>query len=53
MTTIIEDFLHELRANSFVMTHIVIILCNVMPNLIIICFNNLKYAETQFMTAEV
>ena len=44
-TTIIEDFLRELRGNAFVTSRIRIILRNVVRNLIIICFNNLKYAK--------
>ena len=41
-TIIIDDFLRELRANAFVMTQFLIDSRDVVPNSIIICFNNLK-----------
>ena len=53
MTTIIEDFLRELRAKAFVTTRILIILRNVMSNLIITGLNSLKYAKIKFTTLEV
>ena len=51
--TIIEDFLCELQANAFVMTQFIIDSWDVMPNSVVICFNNSKYVETKFITPEV
>ena len=53
MTTIIEDFFHQLRANAFVTAQFFIDSQDVMPNSIIIYFSNLKYAKTKFMTLKV
>ena len=52
-TTIIEDFLRDLQANTVVSTHNLIILQNIIPNLIIINHNGSKYAETKFTTPEL
>ena len=53
MTTIIEDFLRKLQANAFVTAQFLIDLRYVMPNSIIIRFDNSKYAEMQFTTPKV
>ena len=52
-TTIIDDFLRDLRANAVVSTRNLIILWNIMSNLIIISHNGSKYAKTNFTTPEV
>ena len=44
-TTFIKDFLCELRANVVVSTRILTNLLNVVPNSMVTCFNNSKYAD--------
>ena len=51
--TIIEDFLRKLQANAFVTVRFLIDLRDVVPKSLIICFNNLKYAETKFTTLKM
>ena len=48
-----RGLLLELRANAFVSTQIPIDLWDVVPNSIVTCFNNSKYAETIFTTPKV
>ena len=49
-TTIIKDFLRELWANAIVSTRILINLWNTVPNSMVTCLNNSKYAKTTVTT---
>ena len=48
-----QGLLREMHANAFILTQILIILLDVVPNLVIICLNSLKNAETTITTLEV